>query len=98
MGEILELAQKIDGDAHRWSNQDRVRIETDLTVAEYALLQTALRNAAVAFAAARPDREGLARVIDPEVFKLPRVNLYKADYERAYARADAVLALFNCEQ
>ena len=62
MGEILDLAQKIDDDAHRWSNQDRVRIEIDLTGAEYALLQTALRNAAVAFAA-RPDREGWQEIL-----------------------------------
>lgn len=35
--------------------------------------------------------ERVARAIDPETFNLPRINLYRSDYERAYAKARAAL-------
>jgi hypothetical protein len=37
-------------------------------------------------------RERIARAIEPETFLLPHIRLYQADYDRAYAKADAVLA------
>lgn len=36
--------------------------------------------------------EKMARAIEPETFKLPRINLYKQDYDRAYQKAEAALA------
>jgi hypothetical protein len=33
--------------------------------------------------------EAMARAIEPETFSLPRINLYAANYERAYAKARA---------
>lgn len=37
-------------------------------------------------------RDEIAKIIDPETFARPRINLYKSDYERAYAKADAIIA------
>jgi hypothetical protein len=36
--------------------------------------------------------ERVARAIAPEVFRKPRINLYRDDYERAYAKAQAAIA------
>lgn len=35
--------------------------------------------------------EKVARSIEPETFLLPRINLYKANYDRAFAKARAAI-------
>lgn len=39
-------------------------------------------------------REAIAKAVEPETFSLPRVNLWRRDYDRAYAKADAAIAAF----
>ncbi len=34
----------------------------------------------------------VARAIEPETFELPSINLYRQDYDRAYARARRAIA------
>lgn len=46
---------------------------------------------------ASPDArlERVARAIFPEVFRKPRINLYRDDYERAYGKARAAIAAMS---
>ncbi|PWC54630.1 hypothetical protein [Azospirillum sp. TSO22-1] len=38
-----------------------------------------------------PAVEAVARALEPETFLLPRLNLYKADYDRDYAAAERAI-------
>lgn len=42
--------------------------------------------------------ERVARAISPDVFLKPRINLYRDDYERAYAKARAAIAAMSDQQ
>lgn len=42
-----------------------------------------------------PWREGIVRIIDPEIIGLPRINLNRKRYDEAFAKADAIIKLWN---
>lgn len=44
--------------------------------------------------AGAPSREAIARIIEPQIATLPRINLYADIFEGAYEKADEIRALY----
>jgi hypothetical protein len=84
-GEAREAAEQLDGDYEAlYRVGDRRSTIERLRTVERQSERTA---------AGAGEREAIARILDPDCFTLPKLNLYKSRYDDAFTKADAILAL-----
>lgn len=90
--------------AYQWLRENQQQADMDgcmVTVSRQALdelLDAYQRTLTHPASVPSVTREQIAAIINPGIMTLPRINLFKPDYDAAIEKAEAILALFQRQQ